>query len=97
MKAVKKSWGSYKVLAQGKNWKLKVLTIKPYKCTSLQKHVHRSEVHIDLDNRKAPFDCRVIPAGALHQLGNNTFQDIHILELQFGQECKEKDIVRCQK
>lgn len=91
---VKKSWGSYRVLAQGKRWKLKLLVIRPHKCTSLQKHFNRAEVHVDLDNRMWPFNFNYVCAGRWHRLGNGSFKDKHFLELQYGQECRESDIVR---
>ena len=87
---MKKRWGSYKVLAEGKDFKVKLLEIKPKSATSIQKHFKRSEYWFFLDNKDS---MRKIAIGQIHQLINPTNRILRVLEIQLG-ECKEKDIKR---
>jgi mannose-6-phosphate isomerase len=89
---MRKRWGSYEVIAQGKNFKVKILTVKPNGQTSIQKHAQRSEIWISLDNACCP-KIRMIPTHAWHQLINRSDKERRILEIQLG-VCREKDIVR---
>jgi len=52
MKKVLKKWGWYKVLAKGNGFKVKLLYLKPFGKTSLQRHKHRSEIWIFLDSQE---------------------------------------------
>ncbi len=93
---MKKLWGSYKILLQKKNFKLKILTLKPHSSTSLQRHKHRAEfwVHLDGDEK---FSFKTVNCGEIHILTNDTDKDMHVLELQFGNKCVESDIERFKK
>lgn len=42
-RTVYRPWGSYTVLEEGKNFKMKRIEVKPNACLSLQMHYHRSE------------------------------------------------------
>lgn len=90
MNIVTRTWGSYEVLAQGKGWKLKRLMITPKSKSSFQKHFKRSELWFYPESKK----CAFIFVEQWHQLINDSDVHLEIIELQFGQECIEEDIVR---
>ncbi|MBU4251811.1 MAG: hypothetical protein KJ647_02340 [Candidatus Omnitrophica bacterium] len=52
MKKILKKWGWYKVLAKGNGFKVKLLYLKPFGKTSLQRHKFRSEIWMFLDSQK---------------------------------------------
>jgi len=88
-----KKWGNYKVLLSNKNYKIKILTLKPHSKTSLQKHNHRAEFWLLLD-KKDKFTCRIIKQKEIHTLINDTNKVLKVLEVQFGDKCIESDIER---
>ncbi len=51
VKPVKKPWGKYLVLTEGKEFKVKLLEVKPGKSLSLQKHKFRDEHWIVVEGR----------------------------------------------
>lgn len=88
---MKKKWGSYKVLGQGKDWKVKLLTINPHSKTSLQKHNLRKEIWI----YPRFYTTRIaeIRLGRWHQITNKGNKAIQVIEVQIGR-CIERDIER---
>jgi len=88
-----KTWGNYKVLVTGKNYKVKMLTLNPHSKTSLQLHHHRSEFWVFIDDENK-FRYELVPVRKKHQLKNDRDKSMHILEVQFGEQCVEKDIER---
>ena len=86
---VLKSWGVYRVLAQGESWKLKVLTLNPSSSTSKQSHNSRAE-HWYFPKTG---EYRFVDKGEIHQLCNETTEPLTVIELQVGY-CDEGDIVR---
>ena len=88
-------WGHFQSLAQGSNYQIKHLFIKPYCRISLQKHLHRSEHWVVIDGiarilkRKKVFIIRensyvYIPKGVTHRIENPQNKLLHIIEVQFG-------------
>jgi len=104
---VHRPWGSYTVLEDADDCKVKRLTVKPGHVLSLQLHHRRSEhwtvvegtakVRIGEDefllerNQSA-----YIPMNTVHRLENPTDTDIHLIEVQCGDYFGEDDIVRLE-
>jgi mannose-1-phosphate guanylyltransferase len=100
-------WGSYTVLADKENFKVKYITVKPGHKLSLQKHKHRSEHWVVVQGcatvtnqdqvlELRPNEFTYIPAGAVHRLENKTEQEVIIVETQIGSYLGEDDIERLQ-
>lgn len=102
-------WGFWRVLHEGKNFKVKELVVKPFHALSDQKHLKRSEhwyvlegeigISIETDTMKNLVTLKqnqnyVIPAETWHLAKNYTNSPVHILEVQYGEDCTEEDIVR---
>lgn len=99
-------WGSFTVLEDADDCKVKRLVVKPGGVLSLQYHHHRSEYWVVIsgeatvlvDNQvsiKKPGGIVYIPQGATHRLENQHHsQDVHIIEVQMGTYFGEDDIVR---
>ncbi len=106
-RTVHRPWGSFTVLEDGADCKVKRLTVKPGEVLSLQMHHRRSEhwtvvsgtakVRVGdeefLLNRN---ESTYIPMETLHRLENPTNQDIHLIEVQCGDYFGEDDIVRLE-
>ncbi|GAA0724072.1 mannose-1-phosphate guanylyltransferase/mannose-6-phosphate isomerase [Dokdonella soli] len=104
---VRRPWGSYTVLEDADDCKVKRLTVKPGHVLSLQLHHRRSEhwtvvegtakVRIGekefLLNRN---ESAYIPMNTVHRLENPTATDIHLIEVQCGDYFGEDDIVRLE-
>ncbi len=98
-------WGSYSILGEGANYKVKCLIVKPLQSLSLQLHYHRSENWIvvigaakvivgDQELYLATNDSTYIPAGIRHRLENPGKVDLEVIEVQSGSYLGEDDIVR---
>ncbi len=102
---VHRPWGSYTILEDEEDCKVKRLTIKPGQVLSLQKHQRRSE-HWTMVNGTAKVrvgdkefvleanQSTYIPVDTLHRLENPTDKDIAIIEVQCGDYFGEDDIER---
>ncbi len=104
---VHRPWGSYTVLEDADDCKVKRLTVKPGHVLSLQLHHRRSEhwtvvegtakVRVGDDefllNRN---ESTYIPMNTVHRLENPTAADIHLIEVQCGDYFGEDDIVRLE-
>ncbi|MCE7951885.1 MAG: mannose-1-phosphate guanylyltransferase/mannose-6-phosphate isomerase [Xanthomonadales bacterium PRO7] len=104
---VHRPWGSFTVLEDEADCKVKRLTVKPGGVLSLQKHSRRSEHWTVVDgtakvrvgerefllNRN---ESTFIPMQTLHRLENPTERDIHLIEVQCGDYFGEDDIVRLE-
>jgi len=106
-KTVHRPWGSYTVLEDGEDCKVKRLTVKPGHVLSLQLHHRRSEhwtvVHGTAKVRVGEKEFLLqrnestyIPMNTVHRLENPTDQDIHLIEVQCGDYFGEDDIVRLE-
>ncbi|MGQ0798791.1 MAG: mannose-1-phosphate guanylyltransferase/mannose-6-phosphate isomerase [Pseudomarimonas sp.] len=104
---VYRPWGSYTVLEDADDCKVKRLSVNPGGILSLQKHYRRSEhwtvVHGTAKVRVG--DCEFllernqstfIPTDTLHRLENPTSAPIHLIEVQCGDYFGEDDIVRLE-
>lgn len=105
----KRPWGWYRVLEDKPGYKVKELVIEPGKRLSMQRHFLRSEHWVVLKGKcdietiyngakmiipKYAFESYTIGEKVWHQGQNNTDEPCHILEVQYGKECKEEDIER---
>lgn len=104
---VHRPWGSYTVLEDAPDCKVKRLTVKPGQVLSLQKHYRRSEhwtvvrgtakVRVGDEEKLLHRNESVyIPMDTLHRLENPTGDDIHLIEVQCGDYFGEDDIVRLE-
>lgn len=100
-------WGSFEELKQGKNFKVKLLTIKPSASISLQYHNHRSEHWVVVSGRAlitrdteiielGPNESTFIAEGVKHRLENAGTSMLHLIEVQSGNYLGEDDIVRLE-
>lgn len=102
---VYRPWGTYEILYESKNFKVKYITIKPKASLSLQLHHHRSE-HWVVVNGTAEVtrdeeiflvnenQSTYIPQLTKHRLANPTDTKLEIIEVQLGNCLSEDDIVR---
>ncbi len=104
---VHRPWGSYTILEDENDCKVKRLTVKPGQVLSLQLHHRRSEhwtvVHGTAKVRVGDQEFLLgrnescyIPVKTLHRLENPTDADIHLIEVQCGDYFGEDDIVRLE-
>jgi mannose-1-phosphate guanylyltransferase/mannose-6-phosphate isomerase len=104
---VHRPWGSFTVLEDGTDCKVKRLTVKPGQVLSLQKHHRRSEhwtvvqgtAKVRVGDREFLLqrnESTFIPMGELHRLENPGSEDIHLIEVQCGDYFGEDDIVRLE-
>ncbi|MBA8884179.1 mannose-1-phosphate guanylyltransferase/mannose-6-phosphate isomerase [Dokdonella fugitiva] len=104
---VHRPWGSYTVLEDADDCKVKRLTVKPGHVLSLQLHHRRSE-HWTVVEGTAKVrvgeeefllqrnQSTYIPMNTVHRLENPTDRDIHLIEVQCGDYFGEDDIVRLE-
>jgi mannose-1-phosphate guanylyltransferase/mannose-6-phosphate isomerase len=104
-RTVARPWGTYTVLEEGKNFKIKHIVVKPGASLSLQMHYHRSEhwvvvsgtasiVNEDKSMLLRTNESSYIPIGHKHRLKNPGLTDLVIIEVQSGEYLGEDDIVR---
>lgn len=102
-----KNWGQYKVLFVTRRIKLKTLHVKAHSELSLQSHEHRHEFWIVLNGKAtvilgSPKSKLRLDRGRVlfikkkkqHKLINLEDGCLRILEIQFGNQLSESDIVR---
>jgi mannose-1-phosphate guanylyltransferase/mannose-6-phosphate isomerase len=98
-------WGSYTILEESPNYKIKKIIIKAQKRLSLQYHKKRSEhwvvikgeakVYIDgKDFTIARNESAFVPQGKKHRLENHKKSPLEIIEVQCGSYVGEDDITR---
>ncbi len=98
-------WGMFENLLDSKICKVKRLTVNPGHHLSLQYHYKRSEHWVVVQGRATvqledetlylePGQSIDIPLGAQHALGNDTDEDVIVIEVQMGSYFGEDDIVR---
>lgn len=104
-KTVHRPWGSYSILEDAEDCKVKRLVVKPGQVLSLQKHHRRSEhwtviqgeAKVRLGDREFLLkanESTYIPVETLHRLENPGTEDVHLIEVQTGDYFGEDDIVR---
>lgn len=104
---VHRPWGSFTVLEDAPDCKVKRLVVKPGQVLSLQLHHRRSE-HWTVVNGTAKVrvgerefllrrnESTFIPMNTVHRLENPTGEDIALIEVQCGDYFGEDDIVRLE-
>lgn len=104
-KTVHRPWGSYTVLEDADDCKVKRLVVKPGQVLSLQLHHRRCEhwtvVHgtakVRLGDEEFLLEenqSTYIPLETLHRLENPGSEDVHLIEVQTGDYFGEDDIER---
>jgi|GEM_PF-101888 len=101
-------WGNWTLLDEGTTYKVKRLEVKPGQRLSLQKHRHRAEhwvvveegtahVTVDGDQRELrPNEYIFVPQGGVHRITNPGSKSVVIIEVQYGTYLGEDDILRLQ-
>lgn len=100
-------WGSYAVVAEEADHKIKRIVVSPGKRLSYQRHAKRSEhwfivrgqALVTLDGspvQRAKGDAIDIPAGAAHRIENIGTDDLVFIEVQHGTYFGEDDIERLE-
>lgn len=103
----RRPWGSYEVLEEGRNFKVKRIEVLPGKRLSYQKHAQRAEhwfviegtAKVTLDDRDvlvAAGEAIDIPIGSAHRVENPGTEDLIFIEVQRGNYLGEDDIVRLE-
>jgi mannose-6-phosphate isomerase-like protein (cupin superfamily) len=98
-------WGSYTILEEGLNYKVKRIHVNPHSRLSLQLHRHRNEHWVVVSgtavitNGDRIFDASpnasvYIPAQTIHRLENRGEIPVELIEVQYGDYLGEDDIVR---
>ncbi len=104
-KTIQCPWGSYTVLDEGVNFKVKRIEVHPNGQLSLQSHKHRSE-HWTVVSGEAtttidgkimvlkPNQSCYINCGEIHRLENKGTKKMILIEVQSGAYLEEDDIIR---
>jgi mannose-1-phosphate guanylyltransferase/mannose-6-phosphate isomerase len=104
-RTVHRPWGTYTVLEEGPQFKIKRIVVKRGASLSLQMHHHRSEHWIVVSGTAKVVNgeeeimvytnqSTYIPAGHKHRLTNPGVLDLVMIEVQSGAYLGEDDIVR---
>lgn len=104
-RTVRRPWGTYTILTEAANFKVKSIVVFPDNALSLQLHHHRSEhwvvisgvANVTIEQTQAvlhPGQSIYIPAGSKHRLENRGSAPLAIIEVQTGTYLGEDDIVR---
>lgn len=104
-RTVNRPWGSYTVLEDAANFKIKRIEVKSGASLSLQMHYHRSEhwivvsgmarvVNGESETLVNTNESTYIPAGHKHRLENPGLLPLVMIEVQSGAYLGEDDIVR---
>lgn len=100
-------WGSYTVLEDAPDHKVKRIEVLPAKRLSYQYHSRRSEHWfvvrgegvVTLDGTRVPVSRGTaldIPLGAAHRIENTGAETLVFIEVQYGEYFGEDDIVRLE-
>ena len=100
-------WGTYEVLLDHDQYKIKRIIVKPGKRLSLQKHFHRNEHWIVVSGTATvtvgdevklirPNESTYIKMGEIHRLENQGKIPVVLIEAQVGEYTGEDDIVRIE-
>lgn len=102
---VYRPWGSYTVLEERANFKIKRIAVNPGAKLSMQMHKHRSEHWVvvsgtasitnnDVEYTLQENQSTYIPQSHRHRLANNGTLPLNIIEVQCGDYVGEDDIIR---
>lgn len=100
-------WGTYEVLEEGENFKVKKIEVYAGKKLSMQYHNHRSEHWVVIQGRALVCngddkislgvnESTFISAGVNHRLENPCDEKLTVIEVQSGKYVGEDDIVRIE-
>jgi mannose-1-phosphate guanylyltransferase/mannose-6-phosphate isomerase len=104
-RTVYRPWGSYTILEESPQFKIKRVTVNPDQKLSLQMHYHRSE-HWVVVRGMAEVECdgetklmragesTFVLSGTLHRLKNPGCIPLEVIEVQLGEHLSEHDIIR---
>jgi len=103
----RRPWGTFTVLDEGENFKVKRIEVLPGKRLSYQKHAQRAEhwfvvrgtATVTLDDKEirlAAGEAIDIDLGAAHRVENQGVELLVFIEVQRGSYLGEDDIVRLQ-
>ena len=103
----RRPWGTYTVLEEATNFKVKRIEVLPGKRLSYQKHAQRAEhwfvvqgtAKVTLDGNEITIgtgEAIDIPIGTAHRVENPGEEDLIFIEVQRGNYLGEDDIVRLQ-
>jgi mannose-6-phosphate isomerase len=103
----RRPWGTYTVLEEAPNFKVKRIEVLPGKRLSYQKHSQRAEhwfvvegtAKVTLDGKHITISAGEaidIPTGAAHRVENPGDDDLIFIEVQRGTYLGEDDIVRLE-
>ena len=104
-KTILRPWGKYTSIAEGSNWQVKKIIVKPRESLSLQLHTKRAEHWIIVSgtalvevngNEKTlnKNESTYIPLGCKHRLTNPGKEPLVLIEVQSGDYLGEDDILR---
>ena len=102
---VYRPWGDYEGVAQGRQFQVKQIRVKPGQKLSLQMHQHRAEHWVVVQGTArvtvgeevillSENQSTYIPTGVRHRLENPGEEDLTLIEVQSGGYLGEDDIVR---
>src|SRR2546423_8755761 len=103
----RRPWGTFTVLDEGDNYKVKRIEVLPGKRLSYQKHAQRAEhwvvvqgtAKVTLDDREiivTTGEAIDIAVGSAHRVANPGAELLVFIEVQRGNYLGEDDIVRLQ-
>jgi mannose-6-phosphate isomerase len=103
----KRPWGTFTVIDEGEDFKVKRIEVLPGKRLSYQKHAQRAEhwvvvqgiarVTLNDEEISVPSGKAIdIPVGAAHRVENSGAELLIFIEVQRGSYLGEDDIVRLQ-
>jgi len=106
-KTAHRPWGTYTVLEEGRNFKIKRIEVKPGERLSLQMHNHRSEHWVVVSGTAKVLngdqeiilkvnESTFIPKECKHRLENIGDDLLVLIEVQTGHYLGEDDIIRFQ-
>jgi mannose-1-phosphate guanylyltransferase / mannose-6-phosphate isomerase len=104
-RTVHRPWGSYTILEEQGDFKMKRIVVNPGGSLSLQRHQHRSEHWVVVSGTAtvtrggsvttvAKNESTYIPIGVKHRLENEGKIPLQIIEVQVGEYLEEDDIER---
>lgn len=107
LKFDRRPWGTFTVLDEGENFKVKRIEVLPGKRLSYQKHAQRAEhwfvvqgtAKVTLDDREinvSAGEAIDIAVGSAHRVENPGEELLVFIEVQRGSYLGEDDIVRLQ-
>jgi cytidyltransferase-like protein len=103
-------WGKFMTYYEAEQAKVKRLILEPGKSISMQYHEHRAEFWFIEEGHGTVFtmagnkqiflkqlnkhDCYKVERGQWHRLENTGTENLCVIEIQYGEYCKEEDIIR---